>query len=47
MVASNPLFNGWSLKKFNATVINDVWPEVSFFTLVAASTSPHRYENHN
>ncbi|KAJ7844674.1 Bestrophin, RFP-TM, chloride channel-domain-containing protein [Mycena leptocephala] len=22
--------------KFNATVINDVWPEVSFFTLVAA-----------
>ncbi|KAJ7181151.1 Bestrophin, RFP-TM, chloride channel-domain-containing protein [Mycena filopes] len=36
MVASNPLFKGWSLKKFNATVINDVWPEVSFFTLVAA-----------
>ncbi|KAJ7897705.1 Bestrophin, RFP-TM, chloride channel-domain-containing protein [Mycena olivaceomarginata] len=36
MVASNPLFKGMSLKKFNATVINDVWPEVSFFSLVAA-----------
>ncbi|KAF7356016.1 hypothetical protein MVEN_00931000 [Mycena venus] len=36
MVASNPLFSGWSIKKFNATVVNDVWPEVSFFTLVAA-----------
>ncbi|KAJ6565356.1 Bestrophin, RFP-TM, chloride channel-domain-containing protein [Mycena sp. CBHHK59/15] len=37
MVASNPLFSGgWTLKKFNATVINDVWPEVIFFTLVAA-----------
>ncbi|KAJ7227738.1 UPF0187-domain-containing protein [Mycena haematopus] len=36
MVASNPLFSSWSLKKFNATVINDVWPEVSFFTLIAA-----------
>ncbi|KAJ7698026.1 Bestrophin, RFP-TM, chloride channel-domain-containing protein [Mycena rosella] len=36
MVASNPLFQGLSVKKFNATVINDVWPEVSFFTLVAA-----------
>ncbi|KAJ7486630.1 UPF0187-domain-containing protein [Mycena latifolia] len=35
MVASNPLFKGWSIKKFNATVINDVWPEVTFFTLVA------------
>ncbi|KAJ7103888.1 UPF0187-domain-containing protein [Mycena epipterygia] len=36
MVESNPLFTKWTLKKFNATVINDVWPEVSFFTLVAA-----------
>ncbi|KAF8217206.1 UPF0187-domain-containing protein [Mycena galopus ATCC 62051] len=36
MVASNPLFSGWSVKKFNATVMNDVWPEVSFFTLIAA-----------
>ncbi|KAJ7625807.1 UPF0187-domain-containing protein [Roridomyces roridus] len=38
MVASgsgNPMFSGWSLKKFNATVINDVWPETFFFTLVA------------
>ncbi|KAJ7167138.1 Bestrophin, RFP-TM, chloride channel-domain-containing protein [Mycena crocata] len=39
MVASNPLFTGFSLKKFNATVINDIWPEVSFFTLVAAMVS--------
>ncbi|KAJ6478126.1 Bestrophin, RFP-TM, chloride channel-domain-containing protein [Mycena vitilis] len=36
MVASNPVMSGWSLKKFNATVINDVWPEVTFFTGVAA-----------
>ncbi|KAJ6582393.1 UPF0187-domain-containing protein [Mycena capillaripes] len=36
MVQSNPLFTGMSIKKFNATVINDVWPEVAFFTLVAA-----------
>ncbi|KAJ7093443.1 UPF0187-domain-containing protein [Mycena belliarum] len=35
MVASNPVLSGWSVRKFNATVINDVWPEVSFFTLVA------------
>ncbi|OBZ78130.1 hypothetical protein A0H81_02289 [Grifola frondosa] len=36
MVAANPLFSGsWSLKKFKATVINDIWPEVLFFTLVA------------
>jgi len=39
MVASNPLFSGrMSLrKKFMATVINDIWPEVFFFTLVATS----------
>ncbi|KAF7324182.1 hypothetical protein MKEN_00641000 [Mycena kentingensis (nom. inval.)] len=36
MVASNPLFVGWSFKKFNATVVNDVWPEVLFFSGVAA-----------
>ncbi|KAI0819472.1 UPF0187-domain-containing protein [Trametes gibbosa] len=35
MVASNPLFVGWSLKKFKATVINDIWPEVLFFSGVA------------
>ncbi|KAI9058064.1 UPF0187-domain-containing protein [Trametes sanguinea] len=35
MVAENPLFVGWSLKKFKATVINDIWPEVLFFTGVA------------
>ena len=40
MVAANPLFRGrWTLKRFNATVINDIWPEVFFFTLVATSTS--------
>lgn len=36
MVAYNPVLRGkWTLKKFNATVINDIWPEVLFFTAVA------------
>ncbi|KAJ6484402.1 UPF0187-domain-containing protein [Mycena vitilis] len=36
MVAQNPLFRGgWTMRKFNATVINDIWPEVAFFSLVA------------
>jgi len=36
MVAENPMFRGgWTMRKFNATVINDVWPEVAFFTLIA------------
>ncbi|GJE86689.1 Bestrophin, RFP-TM, chloride channel-domain-containing protein [Phanerochaete sordida] len=36
MVATNPLFAGGSFyKKFQATVINDIWPEVAFFSLVA------------
>ncbi|EMD31931.1 hypothetical protein CERSUDRAFT_119262 [Gelatoporia subvermispora B] len=36
MVAENPLFHGsWTLKKFKATVINDIWPEVMLFTLIA------------
>ncbi|KAJ7096646.1 Bestrophin, RFP-TM, chloride channel-domain-containing protein [Mycena belliarum] len=36
MVATNPLFSGgWSMRKFNATVVNDIWPEVAFFTLIA------------
>ncbi|KAI0764012.1 UPF0187-domain-containing protein [Trametes elegans] len=35
MVAKNPLFVGWSLKKFKATVINDIWPEVLFFSGIA------------
>ncbi|RDB27526.1 hypothetical protein Hypma_003834 [Hypsizygus marmoreus] len=40
MVAHNPLFHGrWTAKKFNATVINDIWPEVFFFTLVATMVS--------
>ena len=39
MVAENPLFSDWSLKKFKATVINDIWPEVLFFSAVAASES--------
>ena len=39
MVAENPLFSKWSLKKFKATVINDIWPEVLFFSAVAASES--------
>lgn len=37
MVSSNPLFRGgWSLRKFNSTVINDIWPEVMFFSAVGA-----------
>ncbi|KAF8991760.1 Bestrophin, RFP-TM, chloride channel-domain-containing protein [Cyathus striatus] len=40
MVAHNPLTSGrWTLKKFNATVINDIWPEVLFFSLVATMVS--------
>jgi predicted membrane chloride channel (bestrophin family) len=36
MVSSNPLFRGkWTVRKFKATVINDIWPECLFFTLVA------------
>jgi len=39
MVANNPLFSGrWTAKKFQATVINDIWPETTFFTLIALST---------
>ncbi|KAI0337625.1 UPF0187-domain-containing protein [Trametopsis cervina] len=35
MVATNPLFAGGSYyKKFKATVVNDIWPEVLFFSLV-------------
>lgn len=38
MVAANPLFQGGSFyKKFQATVINDIWPEVLFFSLVGTS----------
>jgi predicted membrane chloride channel (bestrophin family) len=29
------MFSRWTLKKFQATVVNDIWPEVTFFTLVA------------
>ncbi|KAF9041401.1 Bestrophin, RFP-TM, chloride channel-domain-containing protein [Panaeolus papilionaceus] len=37
MVAANPLFRGrWTWKKFGATVIDDIWPEVTFFTCMAA-----------
>ncbi|KIY48429.1 hypothetical protein FISHEDRAFT_65725 [Fistulina hepatica ATCC 64428] len=36
MVSSNPLFRGvWTLRRFNATIVNDVWPEVVFFSLIA------------
>ncbi|KIJ43161.1 hypothetical protein M422DRAFT_779860 [Sphaerobolus stellatus SS14] len=37
MVAADPLFSGsWSLYKFRATVLNDIWPETALFTLIAA-----------
>lgn len=40
MVSANPLFRGtWTARKFQATVINDIWPEVLFFTLIATSGS--------
>ncbi|KAF9455764.1 UPF0187-domain-containing protein [Collybia nuda] len=40
MVAHNPLFHGrWTLKRFKATVVNDIWPEVLFFTLIATMVS--------
>ncbi|KAH8832930.1 UPF0187-domain-containing protein [Flagelloscypha sp. PMI_526] len=49
MVAQNPLFAGkWTLKKFNATVINDVWPEVLFFSLIATMVwSVSTYTSHD
>jgi hypothetical protein len=38
MVAQNPLFRGkWTLKKLQSTVINDIWPEMIFFTGVSVS----------
>ena len=38
MVSANPLFRGgFTFKKFEATVINSIWPEILFFTLVATS----------
>jgi hypothetical protein len=38
MVAENPLFQGsLSWRKLQATVVNDIWPEVLFFTLIATS----------
>lgn len=38
MVATNPLFAGGHFyKKFKATVINDIWPEVLFFSAIGAS----------
>jgi hypothetical protein len=40
MVSSNPLFSGsygGFMQKFDATVINDIWPEVFFFSAVSAS----------
>jgi hypothetical protein len=41
MVAQNPLFIGrFTLKKFQATVLNDIWPEVLFFTAVATGQIP-------
>jgi hypothetical protein len=41
MVAQNPLFRGgWTMRKFSATVVNDIWPEVAFFTAIAAGAWP-------
>ncbi len=39
MVAQNSLSPGrWVLKRFEATVANDIWPGVLFYTLLAVST---------
>ena len=39
MVSKNPLFHGrWTAKKFGATVIDDIWLEVTIFTLFATRT---------
>lgn len=36
MVAANPIFVGGSFsRKFQATILNDIWPEVLFFSLIA------------
>ncbi|PFH49444.1 hypothetical protein AMATHDRAFT_63202 [Amanita thiersii Skay4041] len=49
MVAHNPLFHGrWTWKRFQATVVNDIWPEVLFFTLISimvtvvSEKTPHK-----
>lgn len=36
MVARDPI---WTLKRFSATIIDDVWPEVLLFTLVATAVA--------
>lgn len=46
MVAENPLFQGsLSWKKLQATVVNDVWPEVLFFTLIGLSKNAHPFSS--
>jgi hypothetical protein len=40
MGANNPLFQEWTVKKFKATVLNDIWSDVLFFTLVATGAYP-------
>ncbi|KAI5123996.1 hypothetical protein M0805_006406 [Coniferiporia weirii] len=34
-MAERPHFMKWSAMKFQATVLNDIWPETLFFTLIA------------
>lgn len=34
-MVANPLFASWSLKKFRATIFNDIYLEVMFFSLVS------------
>ena len=46
MVAENPLFQGsLSWKKLQATVVNDIWPEVLFFSLIATSKNAHPFSS--
>jgi putative membrane protein len=39
MVTHDPLLRRWTVKKFNSTIINDVLPEVLFFTLISTVVS--------
>jgi hypothetical protein len=35
--------HGWSIRKIQATVLNDIWPEVTMFTAIATSECPTSY----
>jgi len=49
MVAQNPLLSGrWSIKKFQALVLNDIWPEIFVFTGIATMVvTVSKFTKHN